>query len=296
MQKTNRILDVNHNNRADPVSDLVSIHGGHSGEFCNHAQGSLEDIIKAYVKKGFSWVGITEHMPPVNDNFLYQDEKDAGLDAKKMYRLFARYFLTCRKLQKKYAPLIKIYAGFETETYTGSEQFIQKLINTFRPDYIVGSIHHVNDIPIDYTIDLYEDAAYLLGSIDALYCEYFDRQYEMIKRLKPSVIGHFDLIRIFDQDYRLRLKKDVIQKRIRRNLECIKKFNLILDFNVRSFSKGGSEPYISESILLQALELKIAVVPGDDSHSVETVGLNIEKGIKILKETGFDTKWKNPAT
>jgi histidinol-phosphatase (PHP family) len=36
------------------------------------------------------------------------------------------------------------------------------------------------------------------------------------------------------------------------------------------------------------------VIPGDDSHGADTVGLNIEKGIKILQEKGFDTEWRHP--
>ena len=52
----------------------VSVHGGHSGQFCHHAKDSLEDVIKAYIDQGFAWVGITEHMAPLTDSFRYPDE------------------------------------------------------------------------------------------------------------------------------------------------------------------------------------------------------------------------------
>ena len=35
-------------------------------------------------------------------------------------------------------------------------------------------------------------------------------------------------------------------------------------------------------------------VPGDDSHGVAGVGLHLEKGIEILKQTGFSTNWQIP--
>ncbi|QTA89043.1 histidinol-phosphatase [Desulfonema magnum] len=273
---------------------LVSVHGGHSGEFCNHAQDSLENIITSYIKKGFAWVGITEHMPPPDDCFLYPDEKEAGLDSEKLYQRFARYISTCRSLQKKYSSSIKILVGFETETYTGYKDFIKKLVNKFEPDYIVGSVHHIRDIPFDMSQEQYDQIALASGGHDGMYCEYFDLQYDMINALRPPVVGHFDLIRLFDPEYCSRLKKPEIWKRILRNLKCISEFDLILDFNMRSLYKGASEPFVSEPILLQALELGIAVIPGDDSHSAETTGLNIEKGIKILAELGFDTRWRIP--
>jgi len=273
---------------------LVSVHGGHSGEFCCHAKDTLEEIIKAYIKKGFSWVGITEHMPFSSNELLYPEEKEAGFDLHETYRRFAGYISKCRKLQKKYSSSIKIYVGFETEMFSGFTPFIKKLIEKFKPDYIVGSLHHIQDMGFDYSKQQYDETAQAVGGLDALYCEYFDQQYEMIKMLKPEVVGHFDLIRIFDPNYHIQLKKPDIQNRIKRNLELIKKLDLIIDFNLRALYAGASEPYPSRAILLKALDLGIAVVPGDDSHGVETVGLYVKEGIKILQDLGFDMQWRTP--
>ena len=77
----------------------------------------------------------------------------------------------------------------------------------------------------------------------------------MIQLLKPSVVGHFDLIRIFDPDYKARLLQPEIMARIKRNLELIKELDLIMDFNLRSLLKGADEPYISRVILEMAREM-----------------------------------------
>ncbi len=273
----------------------VSVHGGHSRAYCSHAEDDLEEILKQYIRKGFQWVGITEHMPPVSDEFRYPDEIEAGLKAKTMYDRFEQYIDECRRLQKQYASDITLYAAFETETYSGSLPFVQDLRAKFRPDYLLGSVHHVDDIPIDMDPARYHLAAEGAGGLDALYCRYFDLQYEMIDTLSPQVVAHFDLVRIFDPDYRTRLEKPAILDRIQRNLTLIRKRDLLLDFNVRSLIKGADEPYISRSILQQALKMSIPVVPGDDSHSVDTVGLNLDRGIAMLAEMGFDTQWRRPA-
>ncbi|MFH2060773.1 MAG: histidinol phosphatase, partial [Pseudomonadota bacterium] len=59
----------------------ISYHGGHSGQYCNHAKDRLEDIILQYIALEFKAVGITEHIPPSDDQFLYPDEKELGLTA-----------------------------------------------------------------------------------------------------------------------------------------------------------------------------------------------------------------------
>jgi histidinol-phosphatase (PHP family) len=281
-------------NQAIPNPIYVSVHGGHSGQFCDHAVDSLEDIVKAYIRKGFAWVGITEHAPPVSDAHLYPDERAAGWDAGRLHERFADYMSTARMLQGRYAGDIEIYVGFETELTTGALAFTRQLIADFKPDYFVGSLHHVDDISFDFSRADYLNAVDALGGHDGLYRRYFDQQYELIEALGPAVVGHFDLIRIYDQHYKERLAKPDIARRIDRNLALIADRGLILDFNLAALSKGMDEPYVSAGILQKARDMGIAVVPGDDSHSADTVGRHMPEGLRLLKAAGFGMDWKRP--
>ena len=276
------------------VPQPVSVHGGHSGQFCGHAKDTLEEIVLAYIDQRYAWVGITEHMPPVSDAFVYPEEKGAGFDAGTLKERFAGYMATCRRLQAKYADDIRIYVGFETEDCSGSLDFAKALIDTFSPDYVVGSVHHVKDIPFDYSKACYAEAADRCGGLDELYAAYFDQQYEMIRAIVPRVVGHLDIVRIYDPDYRSRLLKPMIWEKILRNLELVKQLNLILDFNLRPLSRGENEPYLSAPILKKAAEMGIDIVPGDDSHGVDTIGAHMQAAITMLGAAGVCTDWRKP--
>ncbi|MDD9301140.1 MAG: histidinol-phosphatase [Desulfobacter sp.] len=273
---------------------LISLHGGHSGQFCSHAKDCLEDLIQAYIQKGFKQVGISEHMPPPTDQFLYPDEIRIGLNARDLIDRFARYFKELDRLKIKYKDKILIYKGFETETLSTGFDFIKELIQQFNPDYIVGSVHHVNDICFDYSREGYEAIAKTLGSVEAMYLAYFDAQLEMIEALRPFVVGHFDLIRIFDKDFETRINTPGIKKKIRRNLERIKALDLVLDYNLRPLSRGEDLPYPGTHILDQAKNLGIRVVPGDDAHSAEQAGAFVAEAIQEIEAKGFSTCWPAP--
>ncbi len=275
-------------------AQYVSVHGGHSGQFCNHAKDILEEIIRLYISHDFPWVGITEHTPAISTKLLYPDQRAAGLTPEFLLERFGRYMQECKRLKQQYSEQIEIFAAMEIETYSGYESFIPELIEKFQPEYIVGSVHFVDDMGFDYSKEQYDKAAEVIGGYDEMYCRYFDMQYEMIELLRPSVVGHFDLIRIFDPNYRERLQKPEIEKRIVRNLQLIKKYDLIMDFNIRSLLKGADEPYITGSILKKARDLDIAVVPGDDSHGLANIHINMDLAINTLTEYGFDTNWKKP--
>jgi histidinol-phosphatase (PHP family) len=277
-----------------PSRRRVSVHGGHSGQFCNHAEDRLEKIVQEYIRKGFTWVGITEHMPPVSDDYLFPDEIAAGLNARILWDRFGEYVTTCRQLQRKYAHQIEILVAFESETYAGSASLVKKILKTFRFDYFVGSIHHVDDMLIDFGEAEYRLAAQQLGGLEALYCRYFDLQFAMIESLKPPVVGHFDLIRIFDRNYSERIEIPEIHERICRNLAAIKAHDLILDLNVRALAKGAHEPYLAAPILAEAISMGIAVVPGDDSHGVREVGRHIDLAVDLIRKMGGSTAWRRP--
>ncbi|MFL2840658.1 MAG: histidinol-phosphatase [Pseudohongiellaceae bacterium] len=274
-------------------TEKVSVHGGHSGQFCQHAQDDLESIIKAYIDQGFTWVGITEHIPPLSDIMRYPDEAEAGLSADFLQQRFADYFQLGRALQQKYRNQIELFLAFEIETYAGTKDYVHELINKFQPDYIVGSLHHVNGKGIDYSREDYKQALVEAGSMKQLYCDYFDSQYQMMKEFCPAVVGHFDLIRAFDPDYLSTLADTEIIDKVERNLDFIVEKKLIMDFNLRGFDQG-LEQYPSLSILKKALAKGIPLVPGDDSHGVNSVGRNYDQGLAVLTNLGASLQWQKP--
>jgi len=140
---------------------------------------------------------------------------------------------------------------------------------------------------------MFEEAVSLAGSSEALYSRYFDLQYDMLQVLEPAVVGHFDLIRKYDPDYLHTLSNASVWEKVERNLDFIADRELILDFNLRGFDKS-SEQYPSMPVLEAAVYRDIAIVPGDDSHGVSSVGRNFDRGIDILKSLGADTDWPQP--
>ncbi len=273
---------------------FISLHGGHSGQFCDHAKDSLEDIIQAYISKGFRVVGISEHMPMPSDDLLYPDEIELGLTAAGLKKRFAIYFETLTQLKHKYQDKLTIYRGFETEMVTGAMDFAKQLIREFKPDYIVGSVHHVNDRCFDYSQAAYDAIVRDCGSVAAMYLNYFDAQFEMIRTLRPFVVGHFDIIRIYDPDYINRLEQPAIKEKIVRNLKLIKALGLVLDYNQRPLARGETHPYLEPVILKLAKAMQIPVVPGDDSHGAAQAGGFVADAVTTLTHLGFSTQWPIP--
>lgn len=266
----------------------ISLHGGHSGEFCDHARDTLAEVVRAYHRAGFECVGLTEHMPPLDNAWRYPDETALGREAVWMRDRFGRYVREARRLAGEYAGRMRILIGMETEWYPGCVEWISNLREAHGLDYVVGSIHHAAGVGFDFSPEAYAQAVAYSGSHAALYCVYFDAQLEMLRHVRPAVVGHFDLIRIYDSNYRATLGHPMVWTRIVRNLEMVRDIGAVLDVNARALLKGQPEPYVARPILDRAAAMGIAAAYGDDAHGVSDVGCFWDDCSLLLRQRGID--------
>lgn len=49
-------------------------HHSHSGQFCRHAKGTLEEVVLEAIRQGFQTYGLSEHVPRYRLDHLYPEE------------------------------------------------------------------------------------------------------------------------------------------------------------------------------------------------------------------------------
>ena len=221
-------------------------HHSHSGQFCEgHAENLLEEVIQLAIAKRIQVFALTEHMPR-HDEDAYPEEIEAGWSLEKQYQNEANYFKEAIRLREKYKAQINIPIGFECDWIRpASLDLIQESLRKYPFDFFVGSVHHVHTIPIDYSDELYHEARDVAGGADEqLFEDYFDAQLDMLKALKPPVVGHFDLIRLKSDNPNQSLQQmPRVWEKVLRNLEFVALYDGIVELNTASLRKGMTEPY-----------------------------------------------------
>jgi histidinol-phosphatase (PHP family) len=219
-------------------------HHSHSGQFCDHASDTLEEVVQTAIRQGMSTFCMTEHIARKEMDF-YPGEDQVHTMAT-LENLYADFYSEARRLQKVYADHIQLLVGFEGEWIRDySLDVIQQLLQKYPVDLFVGSVHHVHTVPIDYDAPMYHKARDIAGGTDErLFEDYFDAQYEMLKALKPPVVGHFDLIRLYSEnpDASFRAWPQVWSKIIR-NLKFTAEYGGVLELNSSALRKGMVEAY-----------------------------------------------------
>ena len=263
----------------------ISLHGGHSGEFCEHAEGTLRSVVEAAAAAGLKTFGLSEHAPRSEDRFLYPSERQKGFGVERLQSDFAAYVIEAKMLAREFSDRIEILVGFEAEVVPGASYAAQMLAirERYALEYMVGSVHYVGEIQIDGTLEEFHAAVAEAGGIESLAVRYYDTVAEMVARLKPEVVGHLDLIRR-NAPTGADLQTTAIAAAVDRALQSVKESGAVLDLNTAGWRKGLGNPYPAPWLVKRANELGIEFCFGDDSHSPAQVGDGIDRAREYLLE------------
>jgi len=231
--------------------------------------------------------GLSEHAPRVEPAHVFAEERAMGWDTAHLARLFADYAKEARRLQAKYADRIDLLVGFEIEVVPVGRyaEVMRDLRAHHQLDYIVGSVHWVEGIIIDYTRARFDQAVDACGGLERLALHYYDTVAEMIEALQPEVVGHLDLVRRHGGDDPA-IESPAVRERARAVLALIKERDAILDINTAALRKGLATPYPAPWLLEAARDLGVACCFGDDAHRVGEVGAGIAEARDYLLAHG----------
>lgn len=262
-----------------------SYHGGHSGQFCRHAKGALEAVVLRAIEAGFTHYGLSEHSPRYRREDLLVGEED--LSPEDLATTFEAYVAQARELREQVAGKLDLLVGFETERLPPEDWFgrMSELRARFQPDYIVGSVHDVDGLVIDYTPEATRKVAEAKGGMESLQLKYFDAVKDLVSALRPEVVGHIDLIRKFDGPEPS--FSPAVYRRIDDALEAVRSVGGVLEVNCATHRRGLGPVYPLPPILERARSMGIGVTLGDDGHGAHDVGVGLDASMRAIAAAGY---------
>ncbi|MEW5785347.1 MAG: histidinol-phosphatase HisJ family protein [Bacillota bacterium] len=239
---------------------------------CRHAVGSMGEYLAEAGRKGLIEIGFADHFPLGLLEYIPRSQVTMDPDE------LAGYMEDVRQLALSSAK-ITVKLGVEVDYLPGKERKLRELLSCYPFDYIIGSIHFLDDW--DFTHPFYA-RDYQNRDLKRLYRRYFALVEEACLSGLFDLIGHIDVIKKFgfspDED---------LEPYWSRTASVLKETGTCLELNTAGRDAPVGEFYPHRRLLELCLEQGVAVTIGSDAHTPEQVGRHFPEAETLLKEIGF---------
>ncbi len=195
------------------------------------------------------------------------------------------YFRELTALKEKYAGRISVKIGVELGLKTTIQEKIDALLENHPFDYVIGSIHLIDDK------DPYERAKFDMTD-EAFYRSYFETGLECLRVCSGfQTFGHLDYVVRYgyrkDRAYSYAANADVLDA----ILEELIRRDIALEINTAGLRKGLAYPHPYPDVLRRYRALggrRLAI--GSDAHTAEDVGKGFPEALAYIQAYGFTEK------
>lgn len=192
------------------------------------------------------------------------------------------YFNEIIHAQREFKGDLKIKIGIEVGYCPGIEKDIERIVNQYPLDFVLGAIHSLDHISISSKID----SPYYFRSRDAEVVreEYFSVLMEAVKTNFFDCVAHLDIYRRYGIHYLGPKVYTIHRGAIEPIFAEMKKRGMGLEINTSSRRRGLKEFHPSEEILDLAIQSGIKVFTvGSDAHSLDELGEGIDEALAMLE-------------
>ncbi len=247
---------------------------------CGHAKGTMKETVREAIKKGLSCIGFADHfsypaghVESVPDCVIPRDKID-------------EYWDEIDTLQKQFQDQITILKATEVDYLPDYTSVQVDELSQVSLDYVIGSIHLLDEWPVDYKPEFTQKVVQHFGGIANLWKRYWSAMEAMLQQDYFQIAGHLDIPRkhIGDLDFKNQ------KSRIEYCLTIIKERDLAIEINMGGKDRAvDNKPYPSLPILELASDIGVDISIGSDAHAPEQVGRYFEEGISLLKSVGYES-------
>jgi histidinol-phosphatase (PHP family) len=226
---------------------------------------SYQSYLEMARNKDLAEIGFTDHITLAPVNWCV-DEKDYPVLKENL-----------RNLCNNYSEDVQVRFGLEVDYFPDKEEELRQLIAYFPVDYVIGSVHFIDDWNFDTDRSLYGK-----WPNDKLYQMYFELVQQAAKSRLFDVIGHFDLIK------KLKCWPESDQTALyEASLKVLKEADVVMELNTSGLDRPCHEFFPNKQILEMAAKIGVPVTLGSDAHMPTQVGRHFDTAISMLKEVGY---------
>lgn len=237
---------------------------------CGHAVGNPEEYVQQAIKIGLKEIGFSDHAPMAHKPM-------PGITM--AFDQLPQYHRLIEDVRKRFASQISIKIALESDFLPGYEGKTKSIIDSYPYDYIIGSVHFIDDWAFD---DPATREYWKKHDVNDVYRKYYALLRQSAQTGFFQIIGHCDLPKKFGA----RPSVDLTDE-IKTTAKVFKETGVAVEINTAGLRKTIGEMYPAPNCLKIYCEAGVPLTFGSDAHNPEDVGKDFDKAVDLAKSAGY---------
>jgi histidinol-phosphatase (PHP family) len=237
---------------------------------CGHAVGEPTGYVQEGIRAGLKEMGFSDHAPLVS----HRDPK-VTMD----FSQLPVYHEMIKDVQKRFAKEITIKIALESDFIPGYEEKTKAISDSYPYDYIIGSVHFINNWPFDdpSVLPTWKDK-----DINTVYHQYYDLLRQSARSKLFDIIGHCDLVKKFGYRADTDMTDEVVA-----TAKVFKESGVAIEINTAGLRKPVKEMYPSLDCLKIYAKAGVPLAFGSDAHNPKDVAHSFDLAADLAKAAGY---------
>ncbi len=242
-------------------------HSAHSFDG-NH---SCAELCESAIKKGINGIAITDHCDI--------DGEDTDFDL--LFKMQTADIAACKN---GFDGKLEVFSGIELGQGIFRKAKSEALLNKFSFDFVLGSIHNLENMQDFYFRD------YNNFDVYELLDEYFDAIIKLCEWNQFDSLAHLTYpLRYINGKYKIDIDLSKFSAKIDNILKLLISSEKALEINTSELNRELSEFMAPASVISRYKELGGKYITlGSDSHFYDKIGNGVTEGLEMAQSCGFD--------
>lgn len=245
-------------------------HSAYSG----HGSGSVADMVRRAEDLGLSTFAQTEHL-------VLPDGMDPLFETSMSSQTMKRYVDELHEQRERLAHAgsgMQLLCGIEADWLPGRTAELERLCAPF--DYVLGSVHFIDNRPIDDSRDLSVWDDY---GIDGLWRAYFESWLDMAAHPGPIMcFAHPDLPKKYGWHPSFDAREYNYEM-----AQAVARSGRMVEVNTAGLRKDAHEMYPALEMLRSFRDAGVECTIGSDAHVPKDVAANFDDAVGLMRQAGY---------
>jgi histidinol-phosphatase (PHP family) len=225
-----------------------------------------DEYIPAAIASGMKEIGFSEHIN------LFRANQEWCMDPDRTPE-YINHIKRLRETKKS----IEIRIGFEVDFFTGGENVTYDFISPLDLDYVIVSVHYLGDTTVDSSPEFFTGK-----NIDDVYKSYFDLLYQAVESGLFDILGHADLLRIYN--FKPFFNPEYLYRELASRMS---KHDVALEINTNGRNRPLADFYPDRRFLHLFRKENVPVCVNSDAHFPGRIGQYFDEAYQLLKDAGY---------